>query len=136
MRVAFYKGRKRIFNRLVAWWTRGPYSHCELVLDDGSAVSSSFMDGGVRYKHIDFAPDLWDFVEIGPEYPAIRERIYVKYGRGYDWRGLIGFVFRRVADHREKEFCSEFVMSVIGYDEAWRFDPNTAKSALEHKHGR
>lgn len=131
MKVAFYKGRKRVFNRLVSWWTRGPYSHCELVLDNGVSVSSSFMDGGVRYKHIDFAPDLWDFIEVGPEYPAIKDRIYAKCGRKYDWRGLIGFVFRRAGEDRGKEFCSEFVMDLLWYSEPWRFDPNTAYVVLD-----
>ena len=55
MQVAFYKGKKRLFNRLTAWWLRGLYSHCELVLGyeaDGRAicVASSFLDGGVRQK--------------------------------------------------------------------------------------
>lgn len=40
-KVAFYKGRHRLFDRLVQWWTRGPYSHCELLLyglPDGTAA--------------------------------------------------------------------------------------------------
>ena len=107
MKIAFYKGRKRIFNRLVSWWTRGPYSHCELVLDDGVSISSSFMDNGMRYKRIDFNPDHWDFIDIGPETPIIRERIKGILGYKYDFIGLIGFVFRRIADDKKKMFSSK-----------------------------
>ena len=55
MIIAFYRGRARLFNRLVCWWLRGPYSHCEALIDplpDGRwlCASSSYMDGGVRLK--------------------------------------------------------------------------------------
>ena len=69
MQAAFYKGRKRLFNRLTAWWLRGSYSHTELVLgydDAGQAIcaSSSMMDGGVRVKHMTLNPDHWDIVPV------------------------------------------------------------------------
>lgn len=133
MRVAFYKGKKRVFNRLVSWWTRGPYSHTELVFSDGLSVSSSFMDGGVRYKRIQFNDINWDFVELGNRFDEsqIRLRVDGFLGVKYDWLGLIGFVVRRIADDRGKMFCSEFVMTLLGYPEAWRFDPNTAFNVLK-----
>ena len=131
MKVAFYKGRKRIFNRLVSWWTRSPYSHVELILDNGLSVSSSFMDGGVRYKRIVFDPDLWDIIEIHAETPDIAAKINARYGDAYDWRGLIGFVIRPIKDDRNKMFCSEFLMHLIGYDETWRFDPGTTYPVIK-----
>ena len=68
MIVAFYtanhKGLPGVYNRLVKWWERGRYSHCEILFSDGQCASSSFMDGGVRFKKIDFAIDKWDFVRV------------------------------------------------------------------------
>ena len=32
--VAFYKGKGNWKNRVIRWWTKSPYSHAELVLDD------------------------------------------------------------------------------------------------------
>ena len=69
MQVAFYKGRTRLFNRLTAWWLRGAYSHCELVLGTGAnglsiSASSSFLDGGVRIKHMALDPAHWDIVPV------------------------------------------------------------------------
>lgn len=29
--IAFYKGRTRWLDRVIQWWTKGPYSHCEVV---------------------------------------------------------------------------------------------------------
>jgi len=126
MKIALYKGKQHLFNKAVSWWTRGPYSHVELILDDGISVSSSFRDGGVRYKNINYSNvDNWDFIEIGPEPTWMRDRISGILGQKYDWMGLIGFVFRRVGDDRNKKFCSETLMYLLMYLEAWRFDPNT-----------
>ena len=134
MKIALYKGKKHLFNRAVSWWTRGPYSHVELILDDGISVSSSFMDGGVRYKHIDYtSTENWDFIDIGSEPEGIRDRIYEILDQKYDWMGLIGFVFRRVGDDRKKKFCSETVMYLLGYSDSWRFDPNTLAAVFNKK---
>ena len=69
MQVAFYKGTRSglsgLFNRLVRWWTRGPYSHCEVVFTDepskdGGVLcgSSSKLDGGVRLKFVVLDPEV------------------------------------------------------------------------------
>ena len=67
MQAAFYKatrpGLQGIYSRAVRWIDRGPYSHCELVVD-GVAYSSSLMDGGVRGKVIQFKPEHWDFIDL------------------------------------------------------------------------
>ena len=64
MKLAFYKGREDLYDRLISWWTRGPYSHVELVISDNYCMSSSPKDGGIRFKHIDLRPDHWDLVEL------------------------------------------------------------------------
>ena len=126
MKIALYKGREHLFNKAVSWWTRGPYSHVELILDDGISISSSFRDGGVRYKNINYSNvDNWDFIEIGPEPVELRDKINTIDSQEYDWLGLAGFVIRRIGDDRKKKFCSETVMYLLGYLDPWRFDPNT-----------
>ena len=35
IKVAFYKGTGDLFNKIVRWWTKSPYSHAELILPDG-----------------------------------------------------------------------------------------------------
>lgn len=134
MRVAFYKGRTRIFNRVVLWFLRGPYSHCELVLDtrpNGASVcaSSSFMDGGVRIKHIDLHPDRWDLVEV-PDTPTAWDWLRAREEEKYDLLGLFGFVWRRQTGEQNKWFCSEACAAMLGFPDPWRFDPMTLKCAL------
>ena len=130
VKVAFYKGRKRFFNRAVAWWTRGPYSHCELIVD-GKSYSSSFLDGGVRVKEIEYDPEHWDIVDL-PWADAARAVMWFEahMGLGYDVLGLVGFVARRVEDDRDRYFCSESIAAALGFADAWRFDPNTLYPVL------
>ena len=130
MRLAFYKGRHRLFDRVVQWWTRGPYSHVELVFSDGLAASSSVRDGGVRVKAINFAPDRWDILPIdGDEAPA-RAWFAAHLGQAYDAAGLFGFVWRPAAGATRRWFCSEAVAAALGMGDAWRFCPNTLAAAL------
>lgn len=133
VRVAFYKGRKRFFNRAVAWWTRGPYSHCELIVD-GKSYSSSFLDGGVRVKEIDYDPEHWDIIDLPwADSGKAVEWFEAHMGLGYDILGLVGFVARRVEDDRNRYFCSESIAAALGFEESWRFDPNTLYPVLARR---
>lgn len=134
-RLAMYKGTRPglagIYNRLVRWWTRSPYSHCELVFSDGISASSSIEDSGVRFKWIEFEPDHWDFIAL----PAhLEEAAYAWFnehrGKPYDLRGNIQFIAARVREGRRGWFCSEAVAASLGMSEPWRYDPATLASAL------
>lgn len=144
MRVAFYKstrpGLAGIFNRLVRWWTRGPYSHVELIIDTRLRARSTYVcysssaeDGGVRSKRIDIRPEKWDVIELNPlTYSVDKARLwyFLRMGAKYDYRGLLGGVVRSVKDDRHKYFCSESIAAALGFDDPWRFDPNTLHKAL------
>jgi hypothetical protein len=135
LRAAFYKathpGLPGVYNRVVRWWTKSTYSHVELVFPTGYAASSSYMDGGVRFKVIDFDPDLWDFVEI-PR--ALEQQAWAWFeahrGQPYDLLGNLRFVLAPVADDKKAWFCSEAVAAALGMPEPWRFDPGALHSAL------
>lgn len=130
MLVAFYKGTRPglagIYNRLVRWWTKGPYSHCELVFTDGLSASASFMDGGVRFKYIEFDSERWDFVPVPASLePDARRWFREHQGNAYDLRGNFHFLVSAVGDDSGKWFCNEAVGAALGISDAWRFDPNS-----------
>ncbi|WP_371767479.1 hypothetical protein [Massilia sp.] len=141
MKAAFYKGTHAgmpgIYNRLVRWWTRSPYSHVELIFFDGGpdddcqAASASYMDGGVRFKWFAFDPALWDFVDL-PGYLALPALRWFDdhEGDAYDLVGNVHFVFSPVGDDKRKWFCSEAVASALGMPNPERFDPGTLYAAL------
>jgi hypothetical protein len=133
--VAFYKGRSRLFDRLVQWWTRGRYSHCEIVIstdDTGKSLcaSASFMDGGVRFKYITLDPAKWDVIQVNADSVLIREWMCKHAGAGYDLLGLFGFVLRIIPHDGQRWFCSEACAAMLGLPEPWRYDPGTLWSAL------
>lgn len=136
--IAFYKGRTRLFNRLVSWWTRGIYSHCELLynptlqLKDGKqwVCSSSHADKGVRIQEITWHAENWDLVTIEGNCGEAVEWFRRHLGEPYDVPGLAGFVARRVRHSKRRWFCSEACAEAIGMPESWRFDPNTLHAAL------
>lgn len=135
MKIAFYKGKKKIFNRLVSWWTKGPYSHVELVIYGNACFSSSMQDGGVRFKQIDLTDGNWDVFELPGDYSA--EDAYHWFanhlGAKYDLLGLVGFVNRSENGEKDKYFCSEAVAEALGMHECWRYDPNTLFAILKPK---
>jgi hypothetical protein len=137
MRLAFYKGRRGgfagLFDAAVRWWTRGPYSHVELVFSDGLAASASQRDGGVRFKPITFHPDRWDFVPVDGDEDAARAWFAGHWGAAYDYAGLFGFVWRPGKGASRRWFCSEAIAAALGYGDAWRFCPNTLAVIAAHK---
>lgn len=131
--VAFYKDRGHFFNRMVNWWTGGPYSHVELLFNDGKSASSSNRDRGVRYKYIQYSADRWDFIELDDKFSDADARAFFDKNshRKYDYLGLFGFVWRAHKGSKNRLFCSESVMSALGFKESWRYCPNTCYSVLQ-----
>lgn len=136
MRAAFYKGTRPglqgIYSRVVRLIDRGPYSHCELVFSDGISASASWIDGGVRFKHIDYKPKHWDFVDLPANLEdAARQWFTTHEGHGYDLLGNLRFVFWMVRESDKDWFCSEAIGAALGMPEAWRLGPNGLAAALK-----
>lgn len=135
MKAAFYTGTRPgkagLYNRLVRWWTTSPYSHVELVFSDGIAASSSYADGGVRFKVIDFEPRSWEFIELPLHLEADARAWFAAHaGAGYDLRGNLHFMVEPLADRKDAWFCSEAVAAALGFREPWRYDPGVLASTL------
>ena len=115
--VAFYKAFEAsgsiMSDKAIALWTRGKYSHCELVVD-GYMYSSSPRDGGVRRKVHAYNLNTWEYIEVDID---VKE-LYGFYGHTkdckYDWLGILGFIFNN-RDDPDKYFCSEWVATVLSF---------------------
>jgi len=134
--AAFYKstrpGWAGMYNRIVRWWEPGDFSHCELIFSDGMAASSSYMDGGVRFKFIDFNPDHWDFIRL-PDHLELAARAWFKKheGEGYDLRGNLRFALDFVPDDPDRSFCSKALGAALGMIEPWRLGPSGLAAVLK-----
>jgi hypothetical protein len=130
MQLAFYKGRDYFADRLIQWWTNGPYSHCELVID-GTCYSASTYEGCVRSKQIDLASGRWDVIAVeGDESVALAWFAEHK-GAGYDYWGLAGFVLPWRMGSRKKRFCSEACAEMLSMQESWKISPNNLAKAKQ-----
>ncbi len=129
MKIAFFKGTKcginGIYNKGVRRIEDGLYSHCELIFSNGLSASSSFMDGGVRFKEIEYDLEKWDIFEI-PWADEKRALVYFtqRIGRPYNLRGNIHFVFGFIRGDSHGEFCSEACAGALGLRNPWQVAPN------------
>jgi hypothetical protein len=129
-RIAFYKGTHPglpgVYNRLVRARGHGPYSHVELIFSDGWAASSSWMDGGVRFKQIDFDTQNWDILELPGEWESFARLWFAtNEGKAYDLMGNAFLAIGFVSDSFDKFFCSEAAAAALKIDQAFRLEPNT-----------
>lgn len=95
MKVAFYKYEYGDWKDwLIVKLTRSKYSHIELIFDDGSSLSSSPRDGGVRFKEIEYKPERWDFLNIDSEIDRERDEYLdrafdlINHRHRYDWLSI------------------------------------------------
>lgn len=136
MRLAFYRGRRSWRDRLVAWWTGGPFSHVELVVteSEGSFLcySASPIDGGVRYRWMRLPARDWVIVDLDHRFCPVRAISWFseRMGAQYDLVGVLGRAFGFVPGRHDRYFCSEAVASALGFSEAWRYCPNTLYSVV------
>lgn len=136
MKLAFYKGTKRgiagLYNIGVRIITKGKYSHCEAVFSDGMSASSSFIDGGVRFKKIDYDPKKWDFIDIDDSFEDQMRDWFKKHdGAPYDILGNIHFLIPVVGDDKSSWCCSEAIAESMSIKDAWRFHPNSLFSIVQ-----
>lgn len=139
--VALYKGTRPglagLYNRLGRYLDGGPYSHCELIFTDRMSASASFLDHGVRFKPIGYSSvGFWDFLPV-PDADGSAERFARSWfefhdGMPYDVWGNIRFGIGFARESSRAWFCSEAVMSALGYHETWRYGPSGAATALLH----
>lgn len=130
-RAAFYKGTRPglpgIYNRVVRWWTRSKYSHMELVFSDGLSASSSFEDGGVRFKQINYTSGDWDFRELPQWMEAPARRFFEERdGWDYDTWGQLHFIIFRIRGAARRLFCSAAGLGALMIEEAYRYSPGDA----------
>jgi hypothetical protein len=116
-RLAFYKAKNGdIFDKLIAWWTRSPYSHCEIVIGN-KWYSSSPRDGRVRKAIIEPNPDSWDYIDVPMNTmdEVLVETLFKKYdGAKYDFMGILLSQILPLGMHsKSKWFCSEICAYVL-----------------------
>ena len=149
VRVLFKRAENfGLWSKLIAWWTKGPYSHTEIWLcnepEDALCYSSQEKTGS-RFKILN-VKDTFDYVSIS-ENNKDGQRLYDYCTKlphyKYDWLGLFGFLGPyKIHDDRDR-FCSEICFEVLeenGFfdndEERWQVSPNYFAKILSEKFGK
>jgi hypothetical protein len=111
VRIAFYRAdRGTWIDRLIGSYDRGPYSHVELVFSNGVCFSSSYRDGGTRFKQIDLDDGKWDVFDLPRVSDSDEDDLWLwcrdQAGVKYDLIGVLAFKLPFRQDGR-RWFCSE-----------------------------
>lgn len=135
MKVAFYSGTRKgingLYSRGVRWLESGSFSHCELYFQQGDSASSSFIDGGVRFKNISYTSGDWEFVDVSWADEKYARAYFEEHEHeGYDILGNIHFLFGFVGHSKGKKFCSEAVAEALGLSNGWLLAPNALYNVL------
>ena len=132
MKLAMYKGRGKIGNSIIRWWTKSKYSHCEIVID-GYCYSSSLMDGGTRKKMITLDSSKWDLIDLSEfSQSRVLEYFAKTEGNKYGWLDLLVNQLFNKSDNRSKsEFCSEWVSAALGIPDPVIYSPKTLNNLVQ-----
>jgi hypothetical protein len=110
----FYRGDGKIFDKLNRWWTKGEYSHVEIVVD-GTAYGADAWSGRVIQRHVSgFNPQKWDIVPVSSEKDL--QWLEKQVGKKYDYLGILGFFFF-AAQRTSWWYCSELAAVFTGIKE-------------------
>jgi hypothetical protein len=117
IKVAFYKAHQgNLTDKVISWWTKGPYSHVEIVVgpdvNNLSMYSSSGLDDGVRLKPHKYNPNLWEYVDIDIDFSILLKIYQITNRNKYDYLGILGFILP-LQDRENKWFCSEWVSNIL-----------------------
>lgn len=116
MILHFYH-KEEVLPKLLQWFSFGTKNHVSIQLDDviyeaiGGRLGTSgvFMSGDVYCYHPEKKKD-WSLVSIKVNIQnksSVKDFLRNQVGKGYDYRGIYGFLLRFIKHNENKWYCSE-----------------------------
>jgi hypothetical protein len=115
MKIAFYR---------MDWWnpidwaialaSRGTFTHCEIVIS-GMVCYSSRIPSGTDYKRIFLKPKKWVVLSLPDTITPtdVDPFCFNELDCGYDYTGVLAFVFKWMKPSKTRWFCSEFCIAAL-----------------------
>ena len=134
--VAIRHNEPRTFAAVIRRARGGDQSHTEVAVPaegrkEHWCVSASYLDGGVRDRWIDITdPAKWRVYRWDKDHLPIGQWIEDNRGKGYDFIGLFGLIWRPFGHRPNRMFCSEVTASILGLPEPELYDPRTTESVV------
>lgn len=117
------------FSRVIRWWTRGKSSHTAIYIGSGRhKIAESLWRGNQitrLEKYLKKGCRVWIYAKPGltlEQEALMKTFIYTTKDRKYDWRGLFKFVFRKIPQDPDRNYCSEW--SIETFNAGNVFIPN------------
>jgi hypothetical protein len=111
MKIVFnYSGG--FYAYLIRFFTKGLYTHCGIVIGDDLYQAQIFK--GVYKKQ--WHPETWDVVYIDvsdKKTEKVKKFLEGELQSGYDWLGVLHFVFKWLKPSRKRWFCSELCAKAL-----------------------
>jgi len=143
-KIAFYKGTSpKLWDAIQQWavriWSRGKYSHCEFIDDNGSSdpntwtwiAATSYNPGISAARMIEFKYGHWDVFNLPDDvdYAPAMDWQMSNLGKDYDWVGIWLSQFLGLnIDDSDRYFCSEFTMKALKMTALLRGDTKRPES--------
>lgn len=135
--LAFYLGkrtenpRSELLDWIICKFSSSRFSHVELVTNYDSVTgrglgwTSSYRDGGVRCKYINFNTGRWELYEVPTVYSEkeLTDWFSVRVGQYYDVFGAISTLIPFFRNSLKKWFCSEIVGTCLGVAGSYKMNP-------------
>lgn len=116
IQLIFYKAKGRFFDKLIRWYTKEQYSHCEIYFNGNCMFSADAWENKTRFKQMAINPDSWDIVDIpvtSKEIAKIYDFCIQQEGKKYDWSGIASFMFPLAKPGFNRWFCSEICTAAL-----------------------
>lgn len=137
MRLAFYKAKYgRWYEKGLAYIEQAPFSHVELVFNNGEWFSASPRDNGTRFKLIKPATEHWVYLDIECNECRLYSWCSDRVGLGYNWWGLINcFLPISIPNHCNKWFCSQICLAALQLENILpNLNPDKCTPNMLYKH--
>ncbi len=133
MKVLFFKAKKgRWDDKLIAFWTRSEYSHCEIEHNGYRYGSNPAKKGKImKWARSEPSKKYWEMVDIDLDPKKLEEFINKTNGAKYDWLGIFLSQFLPFKIHSKKRyFCSEWIAEALGYKKPHTYSPQKLYKSL------
>jgi hypothetical protein len=139
MEILFYDAYKNdrliTLSKIIAFFSRGRYSHCELMFNNGDMFSMSPKTMRGRFlKKYSIDKSKYYTVDIGTFIDNEEEVVYdfcKKYaGVKYDWFGAMFSIFNTCRfENKKKFFCSEIITEALRQTRYYKWLPPGCKTS-------
>jgi hypothetical protein len=117
LEIAFRKAEPSLSSKIIRWWIKSPYSHCELVFSNGLTFSAYIEEYRTCFKNKEHLDSEWDYITL-PMSIENEYKIYQFCLKETDCKyDIIGLVFTQIIPLSFENpywwFCSEVCTAAL-----------------------